>query len=150
MSIERALKKTSLLLQSVGKGKQGMESADRACIIEGRKKVVDSLNLDLATKAKHSSEPRWDYILGITNTDAEVIAVEVHPAKGSEARAIVAKKNAAEAVLKEELQSSQRVRRWFWVASGKTKLTETMPEAKLLNLNKIRLVGSVLKLDDQA
>jgi hypothetical protein len=149
MSVAKALKKGDALASAVKAGKQALRRGDRDRVEESpAARAVDSLDLDTATQAAHAKEHRWDYLLGTTRTDIPLIAVEVHPANTGEAKVLVAKKHAAQDVLRASLEQGATVKRWYWIASGKTVITRGTPEARLLDANGIVLVGSRLKLDD--
>jgi hypothetical protein len=148
MSVAKALKKGDVLGSAVQPGKQALQRIDRSRVEEGTSiKVVDSLDLDGATRGGHSRENRWDYLIGVSRADCSVVAVEVHPASAGQAKTIVAKKKAAQNVLRSSLVQGAVVHRWYWVASGKTTLTRNTPEARLLDANGIRLVGRQLSLE---
>jgi hypothetical protein len=147
VSLGKALRKSSLLSSSVRKGKQALRKSDRERIVEeGSARVLDSLDLDAATRVLLPAEARWDYLLGTSISEAAIVAAEVHPANTGEARLIVAKKRAAAQLLKAHLDPNARVRRWYWISSGSTKITRGTPEARLLDKEGIRLVGRLLKL----
>lgn len=110
-------------------------------------RIVDSLDLDAATRGSFAQANRWDYLLGTSHGELPLIALEVHPANTGEARVIIEKKRAAEALLRSRLKPAVRVRRWFWVASGGTRISPNTPQAKLLEANGVRLVGNHLDLE---
>jgi hypothetical protein len=148
VSVQKALKTGTALAAAVKPGKQALRKIDRDRIEESADaRVVDSLDLDTETKAAHGNENRWDYLLGTTRTDLSLIAVEVHEANTGQAKILVAKKRAAQEVLRSSLKQGETVKRWYWVASGKTVITRGMPESRLLDTAGIQLVGSRLKLD---
>jgi hypothetical protein len=148
VSVRKALKKGDPLVPAVEPGKQALRKNDRERVSESSTvRVLDSLDLDAATQVSHGGENRWDYLLGTSHGNLPLIAVEVHPANTGEARVLIAKKRAAEAVLRSSFEPGERVRRWFWIASGGTKITRNTPEARMLDAAGIRLVGSRLLLD---
>ena len=148
MSVKKALKTNSALATVVKPGKQALRKGDRDRIEESRStRVMDSLDLDTATRGTHGSENRWDYLLGTSRTDLQLIAVEVHPANTGEARVVIAKKRVAQDMLRSNLAQGASVARWLWIASGKTCITRGMPEARLLDTAGILLVGSHLRID---
>ena len=150
MSVEKALRKGNALAAEVKPGKQALQKTDRNRVEEApATRIVDSLDLDAATRSTHSRGNRWDYLLGTSRTDIPLVAVEVHPANTGEARVVIAKKRAAQELLRSSLTQGAAVKRWYWVSSGKTVITRGMPEARLLDAAGIRLVGSRLKLDDE-
>ena len=148
MSVHKALKKGNSLAKAVKPGKQALRKSDRECIGESSSaRIIDSLDLDAETKFSHPSAHRWDYLLGTSHGGLPLIAVEVHPANTGAARVVIEKKRAAEGVLRSSLNPGARVKRWYWIASGKTVITRNTPESRMLDAAGIRLVGSHLNLD---
>ena len=147
MSVGKALRPGTALAAAVHPGKQALRKADRERIVESdAARVIDSLDLDSQTAAEHGSENRWDYLLGTTQSDLPLIAVEVHPANTGQVKVLIAKKRAAEKVLRSALEPGETVKRWYWISSGKTVITRNMPESRMLDAAGIRLVGSRLHL----
>ncbi|WNG24159.1 hypothetical protein F0U62_09070 [Cystobacter fuscus] len=147
MSVREALAPGTVLVAAVHPGKRALRKADRERIVESTAaRVIDSLDLDTQTAAEHGNENRWDYLLGTSQAGLPLIAVEVHPANTGEVKVLIAKKRAAEAVLRSALEPGQTVKRWYWIASGKTVITRNTPEARMLDAAGIRLVGSQLHL----
>jgi hypothetical protein len=146
-ALRRALKRDGILAPHVHPGKQALTPTDRAAILESRFRVEDSLNLDGATKTAHPDEHRWDYVLGTSHPERPILAVEVHPARNGEVDVLIQKKRAAETMLASELTAKHRVRRWLWIASGRSSFTGTGPEARRLAAAGIRFVGGRLNLD---
>ncbi|ATB36344.1 hypothetical protein CYFUS_001758 [Cystobacter fuscus] len=147
MSVRKALEPGCALVAAVHPGKRALRKSDRERIVESAAaRVVDSLDLDTQTAAERGSENRWDYLLGTTRSDLPLIAVEVHPANTGQVKVLIAKKRAAEAVLRSVLEPGQTVKRWYWIASGKTVITRNTPESRMLDAAGIRLVGSLLHL----
>ncbi|WP_225408230.1 hypothetical protein [Stigmatella hybrida] len=149
MSVRKALKPGSGLMDRVKQGKKGLKSADRGRVHEAVTRVTDSMDLDAATEQTHGNEHRWDYLLGTDRASLALVAVEVHEANTGQAKVLVAKKRAAQEVLRSHLKGGETVKRWYWIASGKTRVTRGTPESRLLDLAGIVLVGSQLKLDDE-
>jgi hypothetical protein len=148
VSVRKALRPSSGLLSEVKQGKKGLKSVDRGRIHESETRVTDSMDLDAATEQTHGNENRWDYLLGTERASLSLIAVEVHEANTGQAKVLVAKKRAAQEVLRSHLKTGETVKRWYWVASGKTRVTRGTPESRMLDQAGIVLVGSQLKLDD--
>jgi hypothetical protein len=150
VSVQKALKAGTVLAARVKQGKQALKNIDRDRIEESpTARVVDSLDLDTATKDTHSNENRWDYLLGTTRAHLTFIAVEVHEANTGQAKVLIAKKRAAQEILASNLNKGHSVKRWYWVASGKTRITRGTPESRLLDAAGIVLVGSRLKLGQE-
>jgi hypothetical protein len=149
VSVRKALRPDSVFMGRVKEGKQGLKSSDRGRIQESGARVVDSMDLDAATEPTHRNENRWDYLVGTSRAARPLMAVEVHEANTGEAKVLIAKKLAAQEVLRSQLKRGETVSRWYWIASGKTRLTRGTPEARLLDRAGIVLVGSQLKLDEE-
>ncbi|EPX54939.1 hypothetical protein D187_009678 [Cystobacter fuscus DSM 2262] len=148
MSVGKALKQESALVAAVHPGKRALRKGDRERVVESAAvRVIDSLDLDAQTSAERGNENRWDYLLGTTQSNLPLIAVEVHPANTGEVKVLIAKKRAAEKVLRSELKPGATVKRWYWIASGKTVITRNTPESRMLDAAGIRLVGSHLHLE---
>lgn len=109
-----------------------------------RKRFTESLALDDATRRSHPGEPRWDHLLGL-GKGKRIVGLEVHPATRGEVQAVVAKKHAAQAVLKKELKSGTRVAAWYWAASGRTRFIPMESATLALAKAGIRFVGSTLE-----
>lgn len=147
MSVRKALKSGSALADAVRPGKQALRRSDRERVVESSEvRVVDSLDLDAQTAAEHGSEHRWDYLLGTSRAELSLVAAEVHPANTGEARVVVKKKQAAQEVLRTEFARGESVMRWYWIASGTTRISGNTPESRMLSAAGIRLVGKQLNL----
>lgn len=147
MSVRDALAPGTALVAAVHPGKRALRRGDRERVVESAAaRIVDSLDLDTQTAAERGRENRWDYLLGTTQSSLPLIAVEVHPANTGQVKVLIAKKRAAEAVLRSVLKPGQTVKRWYWIASGKTVITRNTPESRMLDAAGIRLVGSQLHL----
>jgi len=79
--------------------------------------VIDSLNLDEASRTEYPHTPRWDYLLSF-GTRGPVIAVEPHPADNGEVNVVIAKKRAARDLLVRECPRGCPVARWFWISTN--------------------------------
>lgn len=102
---------------------------------------ADSLELDEAMKAKHPSDPRWDYLLGHAPS-AKVVALEPHSAKDEEVDVVIRKRKAALEQLRDHLENGARVDRWLWMASGKVKFAALEKTRRLLDQNGIQFVAN--------
>lgn len=145
--LRRALRRDGLLAPHVHPGKQALTSVAQTAVRESKVRIADSLDLDGATKPLHPDKHRWDYLLGTNHSERPILAVEVHPARSSEVDVLIKKKRNAETVLASELTADHRVRRWLWLASGRSSFTSTGPEARRLAAAGIRFVGGCLDLD---
>jgi hypothetical protein len=86
-----------------------------------------SVNLDDARKQEEPNAARWDYALA---TDRLCVAMEVHPARGSEVDVMIRKKQWAESLLGPAVS----VARWSWVVpqGSPIQLTAASPQARRL------------------
>lgn len=147
--LSKALLPGSFLVDAVRKGKQALTDPSRV-VETDRSRVVESLDLDAATRREKPSEPRWDYLLGTSVDGPSLIGLEIHNATAKEVRGVIAKKAAALDLLKQEMVPGSRVKAWYWVASGKVALTRGTAEARLLDQAGIILAGAVLRLSSTA
>jgi hypothetical protein len=117
-------------------GKQALKGEHRKLLEEDRAaaQVTDSLDLDASEKAGHEDKPRWDYLVGVRGSAVgeRVVAVEVHPATAKEVKVLLAKKLAAQVVLKAEQQAGLVDGGWHWLASKDIGLTRNTAEARRL------------------
>lgn len=142
--LAEALLSTSELRPSVKPGIQALKDVDREHIERGTRGLFeDSLALDSALKDSSAQENRWDYLLGERGIRS-VVAVEVHNATGKDVDPMIRKKEWALRILPFHLRDQTRVRRWFWIASGKTGLTAGTTEYKRMIKAGLRLVGGTL------
>jgi len=146
LSIQVVLKAGSSLQGSIRNGKQALRSVDRARVEAANGRILDSLDLETALSPGAPSIKRWDYLLGTSLEEQQVCGLEVHPANTGEARVVVAKKKDTEKALQPHMVAGCSIKRWYWVASGTTKITRNTPEARLLDLAGITLAGSHLVL----
>ena len=145
----RSMSAASPLRASIRPGKGGLKSTDRSHIKERKPGTVESsLDLDTAYTELHptSTKKRWDYVLGIQDRNASVIAVEVHPMGPSEVSTLIEKKEAAESYLKTQFAPGKTVQAWYWVASGRNQLSKTTAEFKKLGKARITAAGPELEL----
>lgn len=128
-------------------GKRALRKVDRQRVTESTAKIVDSLEMDRVLVSTEPAAHRWDYLLGTSSASDPLIAVEVHPANAKEAKVVVQKRERARDCLDRELAGGARaVRRWFWVASGRTTISKNSPEYRLLAKHGIELAGSSLNI----
>jgi hypothetical protein len=142
--IDDGLRAESSLRRHLGSGLTRLTNSDREHVARDiRPDFGDSLALDEATRDEHPSDPRWDYLLGHTVSDA-IVALEVHPATIGEVSRVIRKKHTAIATLGAHLRSGVRVRRWFWAASGKVAFVPFEKARLALDRAAIVFVGSTL------
>ncbi len=146
-AVARALKSKSVLRSVVRPGLRSMSAKDRAHVAaEIRSEFVDGLALDdaLGKHPSHVNANRWDFLLGHEPTHG-IIGLEVHPAKNSEVKLVVAKRDWAEGIIRAEFVAGAKVHRWFWAASGSNGIIPGSTEARQITAANIRFVGSELR-----
>lgn len=98
-----------------------------------------SIDLDAARAQLEPNAPRWDYLL-VTKPSGLGEAVEVHQAKPDQAKAMIAKKAWARALLGKECPGLT-MNKWWWVVPKDAPIT-LLPgssEALLVQANGIEL-----------
>ncbi|WP_428264199.1 hypothetical protein [Haliangium sp.] len=147
--LKKALAKGSPLRDHVEAGLQALQRRDRNRVTATPSTyVADSLALDEVTADSRGPERCWDYVLGTRDARRALLGVEVHPATPGEVAAIIEKKRWADAELSRQLVPGRRVKQWYWVASGSTRLSKNTAEYRRLGLEGIELVGEHLRLGD--
>ena len=141
--VSRALK-GSYLAPSIHDGVQALPSAKHKYIAESlRTEFRDSLDLDEASKARHPTDARWDYLLGHVSS-SQVVALEAHSAETSQVSLVIEKRTASRRHLEGQLRPGETIAAWYWVASGSV---DFVPHEKTLNRldqNGIKFVGRCL------
>jgi len=140
-AILSSLGKDSTLRGHVKPGKQGLDGAHRQRIQETERRVAESLNLEKALVATPGK--KWDYLVGI---DADLLAVEIHPATSSEVKTIIGKKQDSLSRLGSHLRPSASVSAWYWLASGNVRMTQGTTEARNLAKNGIEFPRRLLRV----
>lgn len=116
--LSRALK-GSYLAASVRGGIQALPGEKRRHLAEAiRPDFADSLDLDTASKSRHPTDPRWDYLLGHA-ASFQIVAVETHPADTSQVASVILKRTATLGHLRDQLTGGDTVAAWYWAASGR-------------------------------
>lgn len=144
--LRAALRPESPLQERVCGGVQALERIDRRRLrLDPANHVLESLYLDEALARTHANEHRWDYLLSTRDGAAQLVGVEVHPARADQVDVVIRKKRAGEAAFREHAPGAT-VQAWYWVASGKTAITGMAGAVRRLALEQIELVGSTLRL----
>lgn len=147
--LTRALVRHSPLRERVVPGLQGLESRDAGKVSATPADLVtDSLALDESLRDSQPNANRWDYLLGTQDRDRPVIGVEVHHAVASEVAAIVEKKQWAAAEAGKHFKPGHRVSAWYWVASGRTRISKNTSEWRRLVRAGITFAGARLRLPE--
>lgn len=147
--LHQSLRPDSPLCSRVNSGKRGLKSSDRNRIREQKRAIIDSsMDIDKAFTELNptSTHKRWDYLLGIRESGEFIIAAEVHPMNPGEVVALIEKKQAAEQYLTTQFIDGKKVRVWFWIASGKDRLSKTSVEFRKLSKARITAAGRQLVL----
>jgi len=133
-----------LALAGLKSGLSALRKADRALIDHDvRQTFAESLDLDSALRARHPQDRRWDYLLGHAPSTS-MVGLEPHSAKQDEISAVIAKRRAALAYLRDHLRPGKRVVSWFWVASGRVFFADTEKARRRLDQAGIKFVGTRL------
>jgi hypothetical protein len=134
----------SSLRPEVRPGIQGLLEVDKSRLaMELRKQIGDSLNLDDVLKAAHPNDNRWDYLVGISQSNA-VVAIEVHHANSDQVSVIIRKKIAAKSQLQSHTKSGFHIRKWVWISSGAVNILRLDKEKLRLAAAGIQLVGRTM------
>jgi hypothetical protein len=135
----------SYLAAAIRDGIQAIPSEKRKHISESvRPAFLDSLDLDEASRPRHPSDARWDYLLG-HSPSSQVIAIETHSAETSQVAKVIQKRTASLGHLQDQLGAGHRVAAWYWAASGRI---DFVPHEKMvlrLSENGIEFVGGRLE-----
>lgn len=96
-----------------------------------------SADIDQDLSARYPADPRWDYVL--ERRDRTRAAVEVHGARESQVRVLIAKKQWAVRVLRAHGDGAPLPDRWYWLlpAGSRMGITHNGPGARLLSENGI-------------
>lgn len=129
------------LVTVIKPGKQALTKPHRKLVLEEKRSVTDSLDLDSDGPTSLPGEKRWDYVLGLS--DGTIEAVEPHPAETRAVDDLIAKKAWAARVL---LQAGARVERWHWVVTGAIGFARGSRHEKLLAAHGLAMPVRVVKL----
>lgn len=137
----------SALRDRVRDGLQAVRRGHRSRIVAAEsRRLAGSVDLDAALSAELPHAPRWDYGIGYRPSGAKVDAVhwiEVHPASDGDVAAVDAKLTWLKHWLATQAADLDRLdRRFVWVSSGRTGLTQASPGLRRLAQKGCRHVGS--------
>jgi len=142
--VHRALK-DSYLAKAIQDGLQAVPGDKRRHIAETiRPEFLDSLDLDKATRERHPTDARWDYLLGHASS-SKVVAIETHPAETSHVSQVIEKRTASLGHLRDQLTEGHRVAAWYWVASARVDFVPHEKTMIRLGQNGIQFVGGRLE-----
>ena len=140
-----ALQPSAKLKVLVQAGKQALKNTERPSVVEDRgARVIDSAELDGPYAGEQPQANRWDYLLGAKKgTASRIVGLEIHPATPGEIKVVLRKKDWAVATLRQEGVPGV-VQQWWWIASGRVRITKTAPQYRALAQSGIRLTGTLL------
>ena len=142
--LTRALK-GSYLAASIQGGIQAVPNDKRKHISEAvRPDFLDSLDLDEASKSRHPTDARWDYLLGHA-ASSQVVAIETHSAETSQVSRVIQKRTASLGHLQGQLGAGHNVAAWYWAASGRIDFVPHEKAVLRLSQNGIQFVGGRLE-----
>jgi len=142
--VARALK-GSYLAAAIRDGIQAVPNDKRKHISEAvRADFLDSLDLDEATRPRHPTDARWDYLLGHAPS-SRVVAIETHSAETSQVSRVIQKRTASLGHLQDQLGTGQHVAAWYWAASGRVDFVPHEKTVLRLSENGIQFVGGRLE-----
>lgn len=145
--LTQALVRDSSLRERVVPGLQGLESRDAGKVSATPSDLVtDSLALDECLREAQPNANRWDYLLGTQDRNRPIIGVEMHHATASEVAVVIQKKQWAAAEAGKHFTSGRRVSAWYWVASGRTRISKNTSEWRRLVRAGITFAGAHLRL----
>lgn len=128
--------------------KNGLQAVERGHVRDliedtARTSFEDSLDLDAALQEEYPEDARWDYLLGHA-ASGNVVALEPHSAKNDQISAVVQKRKAARAQLRDHMKDGSTISHWYWVASGRVDFAPTEKAIRVLEQNGITFVGRKL------
>lgn len=140
----RGLVAESSLQPRIEDGLQALKREHRRMIApDVRSAFADSVDVDLAFKAGHEQEHRWDYLLGHAPTE-KIVGLEPHSAKNDQVSTVIAKRKQALDQLRGHLKPGVIVEKWYWVASGTVDFSPFEKEMVRLANHGITFIGRML------
>ncbi|HEX7842960.1 MAG TPA: hypothetical protein VF469_36055 [Kofleriaceae bacterium] len=135
----------SYLSDEIRGGIQALPSEKRKHIAESvRSDFVDSLDLDEASRPRHPTDARWDYLLGHAPS-SQIVAVETHSAETSQVSRVIQKRTASLGHLRGQLRAGHHVAAWYWAASGRVDFVPHEKTVIRLSEHGIQFVGGRLE-----
>ncbi len=150
MRFKNAVEKTEGLAEAYRLGLRALKKTHRERITcKNTTNLSGSVDLDEALCDSHPDDPRWDYGIGIRDSQSSdrVTWLEVHPASSSHIQDVINKF----AWLKQWLSSSAPLlnrmpAEYVWVASGGVHIPPNSPQRKKLAIQGIRFAGERLRM----
>ena len=151
MTFRSAVEGTPGLEQSWRSGFQALKPADKSHIkATDPTRIKGSVDLDSALASLHANANRWDYAIGYApekSTEHCVFWIEIHPARLSEIKVIIAKLEWLKQWLRESAPKLNSLRKTYvWISSGKTSFTLSSPQRKRLALAGLQHKGRVFTI----
>ena len=147
MTFQEAVKNTDLLRQGYRTELRAIKKADcKKIVYADEKKLEGSVDIDSCTQCKYPNSNRWDYAIGYAGS---IYFLEVHPARTSEVKVVVAKLKWLKGWLAQEgfrLNETKGEIHFNWVASRKINILKTSPEYRMAQQKNL-LPSSELRLD---
>ena len=135
----------SYLAGAIRGGIQALPNDKRKHIAKSvRSDFVDSLNLDEATRPRHPTDARWDYLLGHAPS-SQIVAIETHAAETSQVSRVIQKRAASLDHLRGQLRAGHYIAAWYWAASGRVDFVPFEKAMFRLKENGIEFVGGRLE-----
>lgn len=142
--VSRALE-GSYLAAAIQGGIQAIPSDKRKHLAESvRSDFLDSLDLDEATRERHPTDARWDYLIGHAPS-SQLVAIETHSAETSQVSRVIQKRTASLGHLRGQLRAGHHVAAWYWAASGRVDFVPHEKTVIRLSENGIEFVGGRLE-----
>jgi hypothetical protein len=142
--VSRALR-GSYLAAAIQGGIQAVPSDNRKHVADSvRTDFLDSLDLDEASRTRHPTDARWDYLLGHAPS-SQVVAIETHSAETSQVSRVIQKRTASLGHLRDQLGAGHNVAAWYWAASGRIDFVPHEKAVLRLSENGIQFVGGRLE-----
>ncbi|MBI2601904.1 MAG: hypothetical protein HYW48_02510 [Deltaproteobacteria bacterium] len=129
----------SELIASVKRGRNAINRSHNN-LLDNDLRILDSLNLDEATRQRYPQDHRWDYLVSSSNPQI-LIGIEPHSAISKEVKVVIQKRRNALRFLSDHLRNGQFISKWFWVASGRVGFSNSGKDARLLHKNGIIFAG---------
>jgi hypothetical protein len=148
MYFQDAVESTPALQGAFRSGLQALKKLDRRRIrCRNPATLRGSVNLDQALQESHPNEPRWDYGIGVRDSQTidRLIWIEVHPASSHHIQEVLAKHH----WLKDWLSRSSPLLNgmggmFVWIASGRVAIPPDSPQRKRIAQKGIRFAGECL------
>lgn len=135
----------SYLAGAIRRGIQALPNDKRKHLADSvRSDFVDSLDLDEASRPRHPTDARWDYLLGHAPS-SQVVAVETHSAETSQVALVIQKRTASLGHLRDQLVAGHGVAAWYWAASGRVDFVPHEKTVIRLSQHGIEFVGGRLE-----